>query len=356
MRLSTVRPSAHIRGFSLVELLVAMLIGLIGTIVIFQVYAVSEGYKRTTTGAGDAQQNGVLALFAIERDARMAGFGFNYPPLLGCNVRAHDEGPPARDFNFPLVGVVMTDGAGGAPDTITFTYGNSNQLVTSAKLLQPSVSAATTYQVDNRYGFAANDLLIAGEVGKDCSLTMATSIPVVPSDTINRAGGRYNKPGGLGVDYSAWNASTQAGARLFDIGALPTIVRYSVQNSQLMLQDLMTGAAASSIADGIVQLQAQYGWDQNGDGVVADTEWTIGPPLTATDWSRVLALRVAVVARSSQPERPDPATGVCNTTTAAPTWANGIVISLAADPSWQCYRYRVFETVVPIRNSIWFAL
>ena len=43
-------------GFSLVELMVAVVIGLIGKLVMFQVFAVSEGQKRTTASGGDGQQ------------------------------------------------------------------------------------------------------------------------------------------------------------------------------------------------------------------------------------------------------------------------------------------------------------
>ena len=68
----------QVAGFSLVEILVAMVISLLGTIIIFQVFSVSEGIKRTTTSGGDAQQNGLLALVSIEREARMAGFGINF--------------------------------------------------------------------------------------------------------------------------------------------------------------------------------------------------------------------------------------------------------------------------------------
>jgi len=29
-------------------------------------------------------------------------------------------------------------------------------------------------------------------------------------------------------------------------------------------------------------------------------------------------------------------------------------VAVAGDPiAWQCYRYRVFETVVPVRNAQW---
>jgi len=65
----------HSYGFSLVEILVAMVIALLGTIIIFQVFAVSEGIRRTSTSGGDAQQFGALALFTLERDVRVAGYG-----------------------------------------------------------------------------------------------------------------------------------------------------------------------------------------------------------------------------------------------------------------------------------------
>jgi type IV pilus assembly protein PilW len=121
---------------------------------------------------------------------------------------------------------------------------------------------------------------------------------------------------------------------------------------------LLQGGAAVPIAGGIVQLQAQYGKDKNNDGIVNElTEWETTPPASATEWALVRALRLVVVARSAQAERPkDPVTGqiitgACNTTTVAPPAS--IPIDLTADPDWQCYRYRVFETVVPLRNQIW---
>src|SRR2546429_9241890 len=86
------------RGFSMVELLVAMLIGFIGMIIIFQVFEVSEGIKRTTTSGGDAQQNGVIALYTMERDFKNAGMGFNDTGFVGCNINGYDNKRAAPDF------------------------------------------------------------------------------------------------------------------------------------------------------------------------------------------------------------------------------------------------------------------
>jgi type IV pilus assembly protein PilW len=380
MRRRTIRElSRRPAGFSMVELMVAMVIALIGTIVIFQVFEVFEERKRTTTSGGDAQQNGLFALFSVERDARMAGFGINHLALLGCSVRGYHQGPPARDFTFRLVAVQIAEGAAGAPDSVTFMFGNSDLLMTPVKLIRPKVAASVVQAVDNRYGFRPGDLIIAAQAGRDCTLNEVTGIPGTPGQTDNvihnpgnytnaqgaNVPARYNKAGGLGIDYAAWDNTTQSGGVLYNIGAAPTVVTYSVQNAQLALQNLLLGGAASGIVDGIVQLQARYGLDTNDDGAVeawrdgcaAATDLPLGAggacvAATAADWARVIALRLAVVARSAQPERPNPATGLCETTTAAPTWFGG-AITLAADPNWQCYRYRVLETAVPIRNLIW---
>src|SRR5437899_11102251 len=89
MRPSQHRVSGH--GFSMVELLVAMLVGLIGMIIIFQVFQVSEGIKRSTTSGGDAQQNGVIALYTIEREFTNAGMGFNDTGLVGWKVVGNEN-------------------------------------------------------------------------------------------------------------------------------------------------------------------------------------------------------------------------------------------------------------------------
>ena len=343
--------------------MVAMVIGLLVTIVIYQVFANFEGQKRTTTGGGIRSKMGCSR--CIRSNARRA-----WPvtasitsPCSVATVVAADVGPPARNFNFTMAPVQITDGASGSPDSVTVVYGNSNALTASVRLLQAAASVDTFFVIDNAFGFAAGDAIIAGEVGKSCSL--ATVSGVAGSNVNHDVGNytdangatqaaRYNKSGGLGVAYGVWNVVTQSGGRLFDLGLAPAVVTYSVQNSQLVVQNLLTSGNPSAAVDGIVQLQAQYGRDTNGDGAVDSWSPPAPPaaPATSADWAAVSGVRLAVVARNQQAERPSAQTGVCNTTTSAPTWAGG-AIDLTADPNWQCYRYRVFETIVPVRNQIW---
>jgi type IV pilus assembly protein PilW len=75
MKLRNLRET--VGGMSIIELMVAMALALIGTVVIFQVYAVNEEVRRSSTSGSDEQTNGLQALMLIERQLRHAGFGIN---------------------------------------------------------------------------------------------------------------------------------------------------------------------------------------------------------------------------------------------------------------------------------------
>lgn len=93
-------------GMSIVELMVAVVISLIGVLVIFQVFAVNEGVRRGTTAGSDEQTSGLLGLVLLERELRHAGFGINDLDLIGCTMRTYDNmRVPALQADFPLTAV-----------------------------------------------------------------------------------------------------------------------------------------------------------------------------------------------------------------------------------------------------------
>jgi type IV pilus assembly protein PilW len=92
---------ARPRGFTLVEVMVAMVIGMIGIIIMMQVFASAEGQKRTTTGTGDAQSNGAMAIYTLQRDIREAGYGFNAMNALGCASGSAGAGKPYAHATCP---------------------------------------------------------------------------------------------------------------------------------------------------------------------------------------------------------------------------------------------------------------
>ena len=61
-------------GVTLVELMVALALGLLITVAMLKVYVDASGLYRFNEGLARVQENGRFALESIRRDARIAGF------------------------------------------------------------------------------------------------------------------------------------------------------------------------------------------------------------------------------------------------------------------------------------------
>jgi len=361
------RPISHPRaerGFTLVEVLISTVVALFATLAIFQSFAVSEGYRRTATSGGDATFSGAVATYLMDRDLRMAGYGLNSATYLGCAVSGTDSGvTPAGNIAFTLAPVQITAGANAqTPDSITIISSGTGMMPGAINLTAALASPTSNYVVTDAYGVSSGDVLLLAEAGQPCTLAQASNTPTSGAsnqNTIRHSGLRYNPGGGMGPNYSA-------NAVLFDLGPLPTANTYRIQNNQaqanfnsLVVDQLIADQFGQPVAANVVHMKAQYGKDTNGDGIV-DT-WDQVTPTTAAGWAQVLAVRIALVARSSKPEKPTGTNNTCVTTTAAPqvTWNDGTVTTLdvattaPTGPAWQCYRYRVFHVTSSLRNLIW---
>ena len=146
-------------GFSLVELMVGLVIGLLATLAIMQVYSAFEGQKRSTTGSSDAQTNGSVGLYSVQRDVQLAGYGL---PLydessmpLKCNTTSFDHDANAATPNLVMIPITITDGATAtASDTITVRYGSNNSGGVAQKVL--NVLGGNIVELNNNLN-CAND-------------------------------------------------------------------------------------------------------------------------------------------------------------------------------------------------------
>ncbi|MSQ72956.1 MAG: prepilin-type N-terminal cleavage/methylation domain-containing protein [Betaproteobacteria bacterium] len=359
------RGMARTHGFSMIEIMVGMTIGLIGIVIIMQIFTFSENQKRTTTSGSDAQNNGNIAMYSIVRDLRQAGYGLNLT-TLGCLVSTSFGGNQASPGTFTLAPVVITDGGvdgsgNGLADTIQSLYSTTSIGSLPSVLTVAHAQSATTINVQTNFGFGSGNLLVFWESGKNCALAQVTGFPNSPTVLTNNS--QLGHSGGL------WNGNTAifpatgyaAGASLINLGgmALRTI-SVDAGNNLLMTEVSATfGNSASStftMASEIVNLQAMYGKDNTADGVVDVWNNTtpnagVGNTTTAANWKQIIAVRIALLARSGQFEKPPVSGGACDATTTAPRWSGGTMAVPGGLPS--CYRYKVYETVVPLRNIIW---
>lgn len=356
-------------GMSLVEVLVAVAIGMIGILVITQAYIATDNFNRSTLGEGSAQTNGTIALFTVERDLRVAGYGMSNAAAFGCgkvnwyydpNYSAN-LGGTLPDITLAPVYITVTP---GQPDQITTMYSTSSRVVPGT-LSKTMPSASSELDVDGTYGFNVQDIVVLVNQTAPVTCTMAQVTQVQPSAAklqhnpgINAP---YNPPStGLFPAYKQKDL-------VFDLGN-PKIRNYSIVNGRLQVADallLAAGVAPYDVAEGVVDLRAEYGKDNGvNNGTVSNATYAPNDgivdgfdnvaPASGAEWQQVLAVRVAVLARVGVYEKPTG--GACAATTVAPAWADGTRSFTVPEGLPSCYRYRVFETVVPLRNMIWGAV
>lgn len=374
---ATGRANLRERGFTLLELMIGVLIGALSSLVIAKVLAFSEGQRRTTSHGSDAQVNGALALDAIQRDAQMAGYGMSAAlDSLGCEIRAQFNG---TSFTWTLAPVLITAGANGAPDSIAFMGSATYRYSTPTLVIVDHPRTAANFFTNTTVGISEGDLMIAVPRAIDannwCSVFNVTGMGGAgggngngngnafgQNQVIHNSGndGPWNQPGGQTIFP---DAGYPAGSYLLNIGQFSRR-NYSVGAANTLQLTTFSGLTAtestSDVFPGIVQLQAFYGKDTDGDGVVDAFDKTA--PASNAQWRQIQVIRLALVARSSQFERED-------VTRADLLWDVGTTIPVAgaADcgasrcvtlkvstlADWKRYRYKVYDVVVPLRNLLW---
>jgi len=173
-----------------------------------------------------------------------------------------------------------------------------------------------------------------------------------------------------GFPNKIYKVSGNSGPVLINLGNARDI-SYSISNSGDLVatrmglsSDSSVTYSASTLFNNIVQLAALYGKDTNGDGSV-DTWDKITPKVDDNAaWLQIIAVRVALVSRSTNREKlpvtfgnPEWNVGTADTVAGTKTCASGSGKCLTLDvkglTDWNYYRYKVFDTVIPLRNMLW---
>ena len=375
-------------GFSLVEIMMALLIGMFGVIVMMQVFSISESQKRNATGAGDAQGAGSIALYGIQRDLRMSGYGVAVYNLLGCNLTLPSGGV------VPLAPVVINPPVATIPagdantDRMLVFYGGATASPQGSEIF---TNGAPVYTVSSVGVVSTNDYVFTAPKPPSGPLTPQSCASNFALDRVTAVNGN---------NVTVANGVGGSGLALYSLGQLPKVLAYAVRNGNLTVCDYVVNNCGDvaqitdttrwvPIANNVVSLRAQYGRDVNNNtpawsktaieavinaapnaphpppNYVVDTYDQITPTGALPHpgicgWARIPAVRLALTVRNAQYEKEV-------VTTAAPTWEGSaatagtatvpanvaLPIDLSNDADWQHYRYKVFQTMVPLRNVAW---
>jgi type IV pilus assembly protein PilW len=341
----------HSRGFSLIEIMLGLTIGMLGMVVMMQVYLSSQASQRSTSGTGDAQTNGSMALMSLQRELRQAGFGITALPLSGCNIFLRTGVTLTGLAPLSINHAAIPAGDAGS-DTLLLLSGSAGGSPEGDLILQQP--ATNRYVVTTPTSFQVGDWVIVTAMARPttCDLRLES---IEAMDLVNSS-------------FSVGTGTPVGTGTAFNLGATPSLLAYVVRQGRLTVCNyLLVDCADQTLindttvwtpfAADIVALRAQYGRNAN-LGVMSgqrDT-WDQITPGSANDVSgfsiqcsiaRVLAARIAIVARNGQLEK-------SIVTLQAPVWEGSAdaPFDLSLTSNWDHYRYRVFQSLVPLRNVL----
>lgn len=382
---------------TLVELLVAMVIGLGVTLAVASVLVSGEQNKRITTSTNDAEQTGAYAVYALDRALRGAGSAIAQTADLGGLGCRLNVGPAATP-------ILPRAGAFPAPFATNFLAGSTTNLRVAPVLIGPRLSddnksdvlvvmggsgsaggvprpnngagSLTSLVLESTVGFAAGDMVLVSNIAQtnpipDCLIEEVQST-VSPTLTLGTgsspfyyytSSGTFTSLATMAADVTSSYITPIGNAQannvqfqLFGVDSNYILYSYDLLQNQLKVQGVGTDSS-QPIADGVVQMNAIYGINLNGVQSWAAPGITPGYDMptvmtTLATMKSIIAVRVALVVRGEYSDKKwlSPASlTIFNGLTDASGNSLSQPVSLTAD---QTLRYRVFEFTVPLRNML----
>ena len=344
-------------GFSLIELLVAMVIGLVVTLAVTSVLIRSEGSKRSSTSVNEINQTGAYTAFVLDRVIRSAGSGFSqrWSDVYGCLLvvskasnsvlpvpatiaassafRSITASPLPIRLAPLIIGKDLADTSGSGAEVrgdMLFVMAGSAGVGESPQSVNPGSVDVTTsppqLQLQNTLGYTTNDLVLLSDTGVagGCMMQQVGTHAATNYGQVLPLAGDYYKATGTNVALTSFGASTIA----MQLGSAttnrPQFFAYAVgENRTLYSYDLLnplpTGGVDTrpdvAIADNVVEMRAVYGLDTTNppDGII--NEWvsatgnfdasvlTNGSAASRNRLRQIIAVRVGLILRTSLQER-----------------------------------------------------
>lgn len=342
------RRRAAQRGLSIIELMVGIVVALLVGLAATGSAVMFTATQRQGIGAGGVAVNATTVMSAIKNDVASAGLGFFGDSKYLCN-----------SLNLSVAAAKVSDGAAFSPiqvtrgadfDQLDVVY--ASRVESGANVLLKSASTGVTAELMSYLPVAAGDavLLAPQTPGTPCT---------VRSVTANTASTAEAAQVLAFADDGRHNAAAFATAPAYGERGRVTLLgdlrwnRYRVVDGNLVLERPLDGTSAILVRN-VVGFRMEYGTSAAAAGSTTLEDWvdptSTWSTISSANIARVRALRVGLIVRSPQREKPD-ANGNCSASETRPVLFDNAAENLDAD-DWNCFRYRTASVVVPMRNLV----
>ena len=350
------KPIAKQQGITLVELMIAMVVGLILMAGISQIFISSQKTYRITEEQSRLQENARFALGFITKDVREAGYtGCRAIEAMNVQTVANAPVPNYTENNTingneatsatawtPALAASINGTVVGGTDTITIQKGTS----CGATLTGSLASSNANIQVSspNSCNLAAGDTMMISDC-QDAHIFKATTVSSGTPQTITHAASTNTgshlclNQAGVGTGSCGTGNAKLYGAdsELLKFTSLTYYIRQGAGGRNALWVYDNTAATTMELIEGVEDMQVTYGVDTSGNDIVDDYQ-TANTVNAATNWANVISAEISLLVE----------TQADNLTTDNMTYTyNGAPVT-SADNRLR----RVFTTVVGIRNRV----
>jgi type IV pilus assembly protein PilW len=316
----------HQKGLSLVELMIAMTIGLILLTGVVKVFLSSKTTYSNQQALSRVQETGRLAIEFLSKDIRMAGY-------TGCASRAGAlptntlKTPTAFKFDFAtaIVGYTSTTlptahGLSPAPLTSPVTdvisvrgatgTGIEVNLANTATQVYIKLDAATTETIgcgstDRVSGFCVNDIVMIADCAK-ARVFQITGMTTVAPIVLDHASSATVAPSGNAT--TSWPTATaddiyQPGAEVMMAFNTTYFIAAGTSGRPSLYQSTNGAATASELLEGVDNISITYGVDASPappttPDYIPESYETAATVTAANNWSKVRSVRIEVLVAS----------------------------------------------------------
>ncbi|WP_373090648.1 PilW family protein [Zhongshania sp.] len=336
-------------GFGIVELMIAMTLGLFLSAAVIQVTLASQRSQRVLEAAGQLQESGRIAVSFLNRDLRMAGY-MGCPNLERIPVNIIAKNLPS-DFNFSASGVLL--GQDNVSASNDYDAVENTDVVIIQRAASPAVNLVGNVDQDNANiqisanpaGIDANDLVFV----TDCitaDLFRATNVSNGNGNDNSRVtiahASNNNTPNRLSKIYGtdAEVMGFQSLAYFIRDTNRTTAAGNPIHSLWVRARSLGSGAApaATELVEGVENMQISYGEDTNDDRNID----VYRSAADVSNWAAVLSIRIELLMHSLD----DNIVG-----SSGEFVQNNLEFNGAAVASDQRLR-QVYRTAVAIRNRL----
>ena len=375
-RASPRSPRPRMGGLSLIELLIAMVMGLTLTAGVMQVYVGNTQTERDQESRARMQENGRFAVSYLAHEIRMAGYLGCLATIDASSINNTLDGPPPS-FQ-PNSGLQGWEANGTTPGTVSNSANNVAPVSTTAGAWTTSggsIMDATTavprsdiVRVWNAAGTGAtinsispggamtvvNSGVVDIEDGDILLLSDCQRADWVQACNVQDIGGGASINAVLSSGCVPGNVvtqplGTQAGGELvklqgtmFYVGKRGDVATNPPALFRRQLNQTAGAGNAEELVEGIESIQILYGVN-----IDNDNKKTVDAYVSANlvpDWTRVISVRISVLVQSIEDNMlPSPAAYTFNGVTYNGAAGNG---ALPADTRLR----RVFTTTITLRN------